>query len=957
MNYAILGPLEVHSHGLPVEVARPRRRAVLAFLLLHADRRVSIDQLVDALWAEAPPRTARAQVHTAVSALRGGLPEDLAGQLSSEGAGYRLRVAEGALDSAEFRSRLARARGLAGRHQNVEAVRVLREGLSLWRGAALTGVDAPFAAPAGALLEEERFAAHELLADLEMGAGRHQELVPELTALSNQYPARESIAERLALALYRSGRQADALAVVSALRRHLAQEYGLDLGRSVVELESAVLRGDAGLQLAPEPTEAAAVRPAAPAPQAPPSAQRSGADLPRPAQLPRPPAGFVGRAAELARLSGLLDSPVGEARIAVVNGPAGVGKTSLALSWAHGRLDEFPDGQLFVDLHGYDRADPEAPGRVLERFLLALGIPGYQIPADLAQREDLYRSCMAGRRVLLVLDNAQDYQQVRSLLPGSATCLTVVTSRGKLGGLVAETGAALVPVGMLPLEEAVEVLGRIAGTDRVAATPEAARDLARLCGGLPLALRISAVRLIEDPDVPLSGLAAELTPEEDRLAGLGLPGDDHTVSRALDHTCQRLTAAQSRLFRLLGLHPGASIGLAAAGALADPDGPLRGTAAPHVRQTLRALDTVHLLDRVGQDRYTMHDLVRLYSRESGPIEAAEQDAALTRLFDWYISVGAAAQEAVNPGGLTLPTDLRHQWSGPMPFEDNNGALDWFDQELANLTALIQLAAARSDHRAVWQLAAALPRYLMRRHRLDAMVETQRLGEEAALALGDELAAATLAGNLAIAYSMRHDPQGREPYERAIAIFLRHGDLRRAVGARLNLGNLEYMLGRLAEACVIISEGTAAARELGDEYLLLRALGALGLARADLGEHEEARELLTEALAVAEAGGNEQMVETTRGQLALVLNRLGEYEEALALGRQSLAAARQDGNPMRVGHNLDEIGIALAALSRPAEAREAWREAAQVLAAIGSPQAEEVAARLAGSGPDNGVRPG
>ncbi|GAA2152566.1 BTAD domain-containing putative transcriptional regulator [Kitasatospora kazusensis] len=949
MNYAILGPLEVRSQGRPVEVARPRRRAVLAFLLLHADRRVSIEQLVDALWSEEPPRTARAQVHTAVSTLRAGLPEDLAGQLSSEGAGYRLHVPEGALDSAEFRSRLARARGLAGRHQSVEAVRVLREGLGLWRGPALTGVDAPFAGPAGAQLEEERFAAHELLADLEMRAGRHQELVPELTALSNQYPARESIAERLSLALYRSGRQADALAVVSALRKHLAKEYGLDLGRRIVELEGAVLRGDPVLQPAPEPAAAPAPRAPAPAPQASP---RTGSDLPLPAQLPRPPAGFVGRAAELDELSRLLDPSGGGARIAVVNGPAGVGKTALALSWAHSRLGDFPDGQLFVDLHGYDRADPEAPGRVLERFLIALGIPGYQVPADPAQREDLYRSCMADRRVLLVLDNAQDYRQVRSLLPGSATCLTLVTSRGKLGGLVAETGAASVPLGMLPLEESVEVLGRIAGTDRVAATPEAARDLARLCGGLPLALRISAVRLVEDPAVPVSGLAAELTPEEDRLAGLGLPGDDHTVSRALDHTCLRLTPEQNRLFRLLGLHPGASIGPAAAGALAERDGPLRGTAAPLVRQALRALDTVHLLDQVAQDRYAMHDLVRLYSRESELLTAAERDAALTRLFDWYISVGSAAQVAVNPGGLQLPNDLRTLWSGPMPFTDNDSALDWFDQELANLTALIQLAAARDDHRVVWQLAAALPRYLMRRHRLDTMVETQRLGEDAALALGDELAAASLAVNLAIAFSMRHDPQAREPYERAIAVFVRHGDLRRAVGARLNLGNLEYMLGRLAEAAVILAEGTAAARELGDDYLLLRALGALGLARTDLGEHEEARELLTEALAVAEADGNEQMVETTRGQLALVLVRLGEYEEGLALGRQSLAAARRDGNPMRVGHNLDEIGIALAALGRPAEAREAWTEAAQVLSAIGSPQAELVASRLASSAPDS-----
>ncbi|MCM2420605.1 AfsR/SARP family transcriptional regulator [Streptomyces sp. RKAG293] len=745
MPYAILGPLEVQSFGRLVEVARPRRRAVLAFLLLHANRWVSTEQLVDGLWGEEPPRTARAQIHTAVSALRSGLPDELAGGLSSEGSGYRLRVAEGDLDSAEFSRRFTAAREFAESGEKEEAARLLRSGLGLWRGDALTGLEAPFAGPARARLEEERFVAYELLADLEMSFGRHHELLPELTNLLNQYPACESIAERLTVALYRSGRQADALAVVRRLRRLLADEYGLDLGKRLVELEAAILRGTLPPQSSPQssPQPSGPAVPVRPAPVSDSLADRE-LRIHRPAQLPRATAGFVGRGAELAKLGILVGSAPGDTGVALISGPAGVGKTSLALRWAHSRVGDFPDGQLFADLHGYDAVDSEVPGRVLERFLVALGVPGYEIPADMAHREDMYRSRMANRRMLVVLDNARDYQQVWSLLPGTAQCLALVTSRGKMGRLVTETGAVSIPLGLLTLEDSVEALGQIVGAPRVEAAPGAARDLARLCGGLPLALRISAVRLVEEPMIPVAVLVAELTPEEGRLAGLGLPGEDHTVSRALDHTYARLTAEQARLFRVLSLHPGASLGSAAAEAVAGRQETLGGTSSVLVRQSLRALDAVHLLDQTEHDRYSMHDLVRLYSRKVAPLSPAEEELAMDRLFDWYISASASAHEVLTPGGARVVPDLKHLSSGLSPFEDQDEALRWFDQEIEAVASLIRLAVARRDHRVVWQLSSSISTYLMRRHRLDLLVETQQLGEHAAREVGMELEAAAIA---------------------------------------------------------------------------------------------------------------------------------------------------------------------------------------------------------------------
>jgi len=944
-TYSILGSLEVQFDGTTVSIARPRRRALLAYLILHANDRVDIDQLINALWDSEPPRTARAQIHTAVSALKAALPDALRADLKSENAGYRLNIGAESLDLSVFRHRAAMARADVAAAEFGPAAGRLRSALGLWRGPALANVEAPFVEPARARLEEERFSAYEALADLEMAAGRHSELVPLLTGLSDEYPTRESIVERLALALYRCGRKTDALAVVRRLRTVLAEEYGLDPAAAIVNLENAMLRGDVPEQRfhdASQPADSPTAT-SVPGPALPPSPPRTA--WPRPAQLPRVTAGFVGRGSELARLDGLVNQDPDTARIAVVTGAAGIGKTSLVLLWAHAHAEAFPDGQLFVDLHGYDRLEAEPAEGVLERFLLALGIPGHEIPAGLAKREDLFRSTTAERRMLLVLDNARDRHQIRPLLPGSARCGTVITSRMRLGGLVADTGAVTLHLDVLPVEDSVEVLARIVGGQTVAGAPEAARELARLCGGLPLALRISAVRLLEEPATGIAGLAAELRPDDTRLGALDLLDGGHTVSQVLENSFRRLTPRQARLFRLLARHPVGEVSAAAAQALAG-DGELRFEARADIRRLLRTLQVTHMVEQGAAERYRLHDLVRLFGRQAA--EPAD-DPALVRLADWYIAVAAAGSAVLAPAQPRPALDVRHRLaaSDAAPFADEAAALDWFDQEIANLVALLRMAAEDEDHRVVWQIAGTVAPYLMRRHRLDTLADTQRLGEQSALAVGNRPAAAMLANSLGIAYAMRRDPRAQEPFERAAAAYAAQGDRRRAARTTANLASLQYEFGNLVDAAETQRAAIEGLREFDRDQALSAALANLGLTLSDLGRHEEAQQLYAEAIAVAEECGADERAAYARGQSAWTFLRLGQTEKGLALSRAVLEFARAHGDWLLTGRMQDQVGIGLALQGAWPQAHAAWEEAWATLAGIDSPEAETVRARLRG----------
>ncbi|PYC66072.1 SARP family transcriptional regulator [Streptomyces tateyamensis] len=948
MQYRVLGSLEVRLGERQVEVERPRRRALLAFLLLNANQYVTTERLVDALWGEAPPASARGQLHTALSELRKLLGTGETGPLGFRNGAYLLSVDEGCLDATAFRHSVGEARRLRESGAAVEAARVIRAGLGLWRGGALTGIDAPFAEPVRTLLEEERSTAYELLADIELDLGRHQQLVPELTELIERYPAREGLAERLMLALHRGGRQTDALAVARRVRKVLAEDFGLDPGRSLVELEGAILRDEPGLRpdAAPGAATAGTAAPAVPAGAGASWSERWG-DAPRPAQLPSSARGFVGRTAETARLDDVLADAAAGPRIAVVTGPAGAGKTALAVRWAHTRSADFPDGQLFVDLRGYAEGDCEDPAHVLERFLVALGVPGPQVPSGVAARADLYRSSLSNRRVLVILDNARDIGQVRPLLPGAPGCLTLVTSRDALGSLVVEAGAVPVRLARMTPEQSVEVLSGILGTERVAAEPEQATELARLCGELPLALRITAARLVEDPEAPLAELVAELSGEPTRLDGLELPGDQSSaVARALDHSYRQLQPEQARFFRLLGIQPG-QLGAAAITALTST-GPVLPTAATAAsRRLLRELEAVHLVERPRSDRYALHDLVRLYAQHRTGMDAAEREAATRRLFDWYICVSTEAERQLDPLRSSIEPQVDHQLDTPDLFPDTESAVAWFDLEAENLLATTRLAAAVGDHRAVWQLADHQFGHFMRSHRLDAFVESFELAEVAAQRAGNQEAAAMMANGLGVAHSFRRDvPSAKAAYERALALYQELGDRMRALTARANLGNLLFEVGLLAEARAYQEVAVAGARELEHPRILGIFLSNLALTIGDLGEYQASEALQEEALLVLDTHCPQERQYVFRGNLARVRAALGKYESAAAECRLALVEARGHGDTLHTARLLCQLGDCQKLSGQSDQARVSWQEALDAFTECGSSQAEVAVQRLA-----------
>jgi len=509
------------------------------------------------------------------------------------------------LDARWFAHLLAAGRGALRAGQPERAAALLADALGLWRGRALVDVPATLAVEAeAARLEEQRLAALEARIDADLACARHAVLIPELRKLVLDYPLRERLWGQLVLALYRSGRQADALSAYREIHQLLEAELGVEPGAALRRLHQRILSADAALD--------------APARSAP-GARATPAPVPR--QLSADVAGFTGRGEHLRRLGQLLGGDgQGPAAlvIAAIVGTAGVGKTALAVHWAHQVAGRFADGQLYVDLRGVARRPPLPPAEALAQLLRALGVPAAQVPPELEEAAGTYRSLLAGRRVLVVLDNAASPDQVRPLLPGSPTCLVVVTSRNQLRGLVAKDDARLLTLDVLGRDEAAALVGRVIGDARVRAEPAATAELARLCAHLPLALRIAGANLADHPGQPIADYTAELA-EGDRLAKLVVGGDEQTAVRSsLDLSYQRLAPPERRLFRLLGLVPGPDVSAAAAAALA-------GTTPERAELVLDRLALAHLLARRAPGRFAVHDLLRLYAIDRALREESEQE--------------------------------------------------------------------------------------------------------------------------------------------------------------------------------------------------------------------------------------------------------------------------------------------------------------------------------------------
>jgi DNA-binding SARP family transcriptional activator len=618
MRFRMLGPLLVDDGASWSAIRATQQRLVAAVLLLEAGRAVPVERLVDELWGERPPPTADATVRGYVMRLRRLLGGGPGSPLVTRGRGYELVVEDGDVDARVFSGLVASARHALANDRPETAAAELSQGLALWRGPALADVPASPAVTAEAeRLEQLRLAALEDWLGVQLALGRHAEVVDEAQRLVAEHPLRERLWARLMLAQYRCGRRAQALDAYQRARRELVDELGLEPGPELRALQRAVLTGQAEL-LVPAHRGAAAV-----------AAQARVV----PAQLPADAAAFSGRQAELAQLDSHW-SGQGERRspaVVVIAGTAGVGKTALAVHWAHRVRDRFPDGQLYVDLRGWAAGAPLRPIDALAGFLPALGVPAAEVPDQVEQAAALYRSLLAGRRMLVVLDNTRSPGQVRPLLPASPGCAVVLTSRDQLRGLIARDGAVRLDLDVLAPREARRLLTRLLGAERVDAEPEAEAELVRLCGYLPLALRIAAANLSGRPRTTVAAYAAELA-GGDRLRALEAGEDtDAAVRVAFDRSYAALPAAARRLFRLLGLVPGAGIGPPAAAALAATD-------AAAAAALLDRLASAHLAGERAPNRYVLHGLLRRYAadRASAEDSPAEREAALGRLLDHYL---------------------------------------------------------------------------------------------------------------------------------------------------------------------------------------------------------------------------------------------------------------------------------------------------------------------------------
>ncbi|GAA2999875.1 AfsR/SARP family transcriptional regulator [Streptosporangium longisporum] len=901
MQFEILGPLRVRSGDATLAPGPPKRRLLLAVLLGHPHGFLSVDRLVDALWGPAPPPSAEANIRLYARGLRLVLGGDRI--LHGGRAGYRLDAGCGEVDACRFVGLVQEGQAALEADDAAGARRSLGEALKLWQGPPFSDLPAEFALrEERSRLEEWHLTAVERRIEADLRLGQDASLVAELTALVNRHAFRERLWSHLMLALHRSGRRAEALETYRRARAILADELGLEPGAELRSMERAVLSADPRLR----DTAGDPPRTDAPARARPPA---SG-DRAVPAQLPAGPLGFVGRDDELARLDEIAADGGEEAGAVAVVGPPGVGKTALAVRWAHLARHLFRDGQLFADLSGFGAVGPLDPGLVLERFLRALEVPSWRIPADAEERAAVFRSQVADRRMLIVLDNAASAAQVRALLPGGGPSLTLVTSRLRLDGLATTHGVPRVPLGPLPAADAVALLrDRSAQGGHVAG----AEELAELCDRIPLALRIAASRLeMAAYGSALPALVAEMADERVRLDRLAVDESEISVRAVLRASLRPLDEPVRAMFRLLGLHPGPEPSLAAVSVLS-------GTEAGRTRDLLDRLVSVHLLAPVSRDHYAMHDLVRIYARERFLAEAGadEQERCMTALLTWYRDAANAADRVLRPKERpNFASPAR-----PVEFTDDASALAWFDAEAANLDAAVR-RAAQSHPALAWQIAAAMFGWLHRRHHTGQWAGLYTVAAEAAAAAGDPAGEAMITGRLAIAHSLRGDTEPAvSACHRAHRLRLRLGDTLGAATALLNLAAAYINAHRPQEAIRWLEEAGALGSRLTDAHHFTALLHSnLGEAHHLAGRLLRAMDHYRTSLEISETGCGDRDIAQILVSMSTLHRDMGAFEEAVSCGERALALAVRAGDvPLRADAH-EALGLAHAAPGREGQAR-------------------------------------
>jgi DNA-binding SARP family transcriptional activator/tetratricopeptide (TPR) repeat protein len=940
MQVRLLGPVDVTIDGQARAINGLRRTALVAALALRAGEVVSADLLTELIWDSRPPPGAGQTLQSHVSQLRRFLGE--AAVIRLVPPGYVLDLPGDGTDVG-VAQRLIREGTTAS--NAAEGARVLRQAIGLWRGR-------PLAELAGWRwfdeqawwLESLRAQATRALTEHRLALGDHAALVAELRRMAREQPLDEDLRRQLMLALYRSGRQAESLAAYRELRSQLVTELGIEPGADLRDLEQAILRHDP--VLAWKPPEASAI--AAPQP-------------PTPRQLPLAVAAFSGRRREIALLDGLLDQlehvPTGPSSgaplIAVVSGTAGVGKTTLAVHWAHAAAERCPDGQLYANLRGFGPQVAAEPAEVLRGFLEALGVAGERVPAALDERAALYRSLLTGRRMLVVLDNARDAGQVRPLLPGNEPAVVLITSRNRLSGLAVTAAAQLLSLQVMTTDDAAELLALRLGRRRVGAEPEAVATVISGCARLPLALAIAAARAASEPDQPLAALAAELRGTENVLGVLGLDDGATDLRTVFSWSYRTLNPAAAQLFRLLAVHPGPDFTVPAAASLAAIT---RAEAHDRLVELVRA----SLISEHTPGRYQSHDLLRSYATELARRTDTDEDrrSALARTLGHYLHSAHAASVLLGPQ-LIDPPDVPAPPSGTAPEEppDHDRAWAWLCAEGDVLLAATRLSAAAGFDRHTWHLTSTLEIFLQRLGRWQeqaeicelALTATRRLGDQAALAAALRMSSRLYArlGQWDHAYSLAQE--GMHLYEQL-------QDRTGAALTHLHLGLIHEQRAEYRDAGRHALTAHDLYTQVGDPTGQALALNCLGWAHACLREYAAALEFCERALQPLQEAGDRDSEAGTWDSIGFAQHHLGRHDQARESYRRALALARHAGNALLQAEILTHLADTEQITGRQSAARHARQQALAILEQLNHPKAALARARLTEHAPSAAPAP-
>jgi DNA-binding SARP family transcriptional activator len=982
MRFRILGPLEVWTDGNWQPISAEKWRSLLVCLLLRAGQVVPTDTLADELWGDDPPAKAKNLISIYVLRLRRLLGDADGKLLAWRAPGYILTLADGDLDAARFDSLVADGRRALQDGDAVRAAALLGAGLGLWRGPFLGDVPpTPLIATHTERLREHRLSATELWATALIASDRHGEAIRELRGLVAESPLREGLWLLLMRALEAAGRRAEALDVYAQAREVISEELGVDPGPDLQRLYAQLLAADAA-----GPTSAAGSRPAGAGEQEPPGTIAMGTYVepgasqpmpvaadesepaagrqaspasglaprvqanpvgPWPAQLPADIGDFTGREIHVRQLCTMLTSGAaagspGAVPVAFVAGAGGLGKTTLAVHAAHQVRDQFPDGQLYVDLLGAT-PQPLHPGDVLARFLRDLGVEGDRVPAGDEERSALYRTRLTGRRVLIVLDNARDTAQVRPLLPGSATCAVLVTTRNRTADLAS---TRFVDLNVLNDDEALALFSRILGDERAMAEPEATAQVLDACAGLPLAIRICAARLAARSHWQIATMANRLRDVRRRLDELKV--GDLAVRASFRVSYESLQRGEridpARVFRLLGLWQGPSISLAAAVALTGVDSGDEDV----VADVLEGLVDAHLLESPEPELYRLHDLLRVYATERAIAEEAahERRVAVDRLMRWYLATADAVASVNSPHRYHMP--IEHNVDArPLIFYSAEEALGWYDRERANLVAATRQAAAEKIDDVAWQLPAVLFPVFNRRSNWADCAATHRIALDYVRNTGNRQGEAWVKHNLGLALARMRDKEGLRHLEEALAIRREVRDSAGEVQAALNIADAYYQLEGPAVALKYMVDCLEVVRGTGRSARYAAALNNLGEVYLELGRLDEAVDCFAEVRDVVRGIG-ESYVEGhamhNLGRAYLAMGRLGEARDVI---HAAIGIHQATGDQVGEAVALKFLGRVQRGLGDAGQARRSWTEAVRILESLGDhEQAAEVESDLA-----------